>query len=33
MTVPLFAERIARNTRAFLGDGAFEGVVDLEAGY
>lgn len=33
MTVPLFAERIARNTRAFLGDGVFEGVVDLEAGY
>lgn len=33
MTVPLFAERIGRNTRAFLGDGAFEGVVDLEAGY
>lgn len=33
MTVPLFAERIGRNARAFLGDGAFEGVVDLEAGY
>jgi phosphoglycerate dehydrogenase-like enzyme len=33
MTVPLFAERIGRNTRAFLGDGAFEGVIDLEAGY
>lgn len=33
MTVPLFAERIGRNTRAFLGDGDFVGVVDLEAGY
>jgi phosphoglycerate dehydrogenase-like enzyme len=33
MTVPLFAERIGRNTRAFLGDGDFEGVIDLEAGY
>lgn len=33
MTVPLFAERIRRNTRAFLGDGDFVGVIDLEAGY
>jgi phosphoglycerate dehydrogenase-like enzyme len=33
MTVPLFAERIARNTRAFLGDGRFEGRIDLVAGY
>lgn len=33
MTVPLFAERIAANTRAFLGDGAFVGVIDLDAGY
>lgn len=33
MTVPLYAERIARNTRAFLGDGVFEGRIDLAAGY
>lgn len=33
MTVPLFAERIGRNTRALLGDGDFVGVIDLEAGY
>jgi phosphoglycerate dehydrogenase-like enzyme len=33
MTVPLFAERIARNTRAFLGDGRFDGRIDLAAGY
>jgi len=33
MTVPLLAERIARNTRAFLGDGRFEGRIDLAAGY
>ncbi|MDQ0895940.1 D-isomer specific 2-hydroxyacid dehydrogenase family protein [Agromyces ramosus] len=33
MTVPLYAERIARNTRAFLGDGRFEGRIDLAAGY
>jgi phosphoglycerate dehydrogenase-like enzyme len=33
MTVPLYAERIARNTRAFLGDGRFEGRIDLDAGY
>ena len=26
-------ERIGSNTRAFLGDGDFEGVIDLEAGY
>jgi phosphoglycerate dehydrogenase-like enzyme len=33
MTVPLFAERIARNTAAFLGSGDFEGRIDLDAGY
>ena len=33
MTAPLFAERIARNTRAFLGDSRFEGRIDLAAGY
>lgn len=33
MTTPLFAERVRRNVRAFLGDGAFEGRIDLEAGY
>jgi phosphoglycerate dehydrogenase-like enzyme len=33
MTIPLFAERIGRNTRALLGDGDFEGVIDLGAGY
>lgn len=33
MTVPLFAERVRRNVRAFLGDGAFEGRIDLDAGY
>ena len=33
MTVPLFAERIARNTIAFVGAGDFEGRIDLEAGY
>ncbi|MGR2753489.1 D-isomer specific 2-hydroxyacid dehydrogenase family protein [Agromyces arachidis] len=33
MTVPLFAERIGRNTRAHLGSGGFAGVIDLEAGY
>lgn len=33
MTVPLFAERVAGNTRAFLGDGRFEGVIDVDAGY
>ncbi|MFC5790265.1 NAD(P)-dependent oxidoreductase [Agromyces tardus] len=33
MTVPLFAERIARNTAAFLGSGDFVGRIDLEAGY
>ena len=33
MTVPLFAERVRRNVRAFLGDGTFEGRIDLEAGY
>jgi phosphoglycerate dehydrogenase-like enzyme len=33
MTAPLFAERVTRNTAAFLGDGRFEGVIDREAGY
>ncbi|MDQ2660487.1 MAG: hydroxyacid dehydrogenase [Actinomycetota bacterium] len=33
MTVPLFAERVRRNTMAFRGDGAFEGRIDLTAGY
>lgn len=33
MTVPLFAERISRNVRAFLGDGDFEGRIDPVAGY
>ncbi|MEF3404920.1 D-isomer specific 2-hydroxyacid dehydrogenase family protein [Agromyces sp. CCNWLW203] len=33
MTVPLFAERISQNVRAFLGDGAFEGRIDPVAGY
>lgn len=33
MTAPLFAERVTRNTRAFLGDGRFEGLIDREAGY
>ncbi|SIN77492.1 D-isomer specific 2-hydroxyacid dehydrogenase family protein [Agromyces cerinus] len=33
MTVPLFAERISQNVRAFLGDGGFEGRIDPVAGY
>ncbi|MEV1130565.1 NAD(P)-dependent oxidoreductase [Agromyces sp. NPDC049794] len=33
MTVPLFAERVRRNVAAFLGDGGFEGRIDLAAGY
>ena len=33
MTLPLFAERVRRNVVAFLGDGRFEGRVDLDAGY
>ena len=33
MTVPLFAERVARNTAAFLGTGEFEGRIDADAGY
>lgn len=33
MTVPLFARRIATNVAAFVGGAAFEGRIDLEAGY
>lgn len=33
MTAPLFAERVMRNTRAFVGDGRFEGLIDRDAGY
>ncbi|SFR78593.1 Phosphoglycerate dehydrogenase [Agromyces sp. CF514] len=33
MTVPLFAERVAANTAAFLGEGDWVGRVDLHAGY
>ena len=33
MARPFLAERIADNTRAFAGDGAFVGVVDTDAGY
>lgn len=33
MTVPLFAERVAANTAAFLGGTPFEGLIDLDAGY
>ena len=33
MVVPLFAERVARNVRAFLAGGALEGRIDLAAGY
>jgi phosphoglycerate dehydrogenase-like enzyme len=33
MTVPLFARRIAANVTAFLGDGDFDGRIDLDAGY
>ncbi|HEY8913459.1 NAD(P)-dependent oxidoreductase, partial [Lacisediminihabitans sp.] len=33
MIAPLLAERIRENVEAFLGDGRFVGVVDVEAGY
>ncbi|WP_448004471.1 NAD(P)-dependent oxidoreductase [Agromyces bauzanensis] len=33
MTAPLFAERVRRNVSAFVGDGVFEGRIDLDAGY
>lgn len=33
MTAPLLAGRIAENTRAFVGDGRFVGIVDAGAGY
>ena len=33
MTAPLLAERISVNTRAFLGDARFVGVVDPARGY
>lgn len=33
MTVPLFAQRVASNVRAFHGEGDFEGRIDLVAGY
>ena len=33
MTAPLLASRVESNTRAFLGDGAFIGVVDPALGY
>jgi phosphoglycerate dehydrogenase-like enzyme len=33
MVVPLFAERVARNVEAFHSGGAFEGRIDLSAGY
>ncbi len=33
MVVPLFAERVARNVRAFRSGGVFEGRIDLTAGY
>ncbi|MFK4729251.1 NAD(P)-dependent oxidoreductase [Agromyces mediolanus] len=33
MTAPLYAERVAENVRAFLGDGRFVGRIDLEHGY
>ncbi len=33
MVKPLLASRVESNTRAFLGDGAFLGVVDPRAGY
>jgi len=33
MVVPLFAERVARNVRAFLREAPLEGRIDLEAGY
>ncbi|NUT59369.1 MAG: hydroxyacid dehydrogenase, partial [Agromyces sp.] len=33
MVVPLFAERVARNVRAFLDRAPLEGRIDLHAGY
>lgn len=33
MTRPLLARRVANNTRAFLGEGGFDGVVDAVVGY
>lgn len=33
MTAPLYAERVAENVRAFVGDGPFVGRIDLEHGY
>ncbi|WP_430646718.1 D-isomer specific 2-hydroxyacid dehydrogenase family protein [Agromyces sp. GXS1127] len=33
MTVPLFASRIAHNVAAFVDGSAFEGCIDLDAGY
>jgi phosphoglycerate dehydrogenase-like enzyme len=33
MTAPLLAHRVANNTRAFLGRGGFDGVVDPAVGY
>lgn len=33
MVVPLFAERVTRNVRAFESGGGFEGRIDLHAGY
>jgi phosphoglycerate dehydrogenase-like enzyme len=33
MTAPLLAHRVANNTRAFLGQGGFDGVVDSVVGY
>jgi phosphoglycerate dehydrogenase-like enzyme len=33
MTAPLLAQRVANNTRAFLGQGGFDGVVDSVVGY
>jgi phosphoglycerate dehydrogenase-like enzyme len=33
MVVPLFAQRVARNVEAFHSGGAFEGRIDLSAGY
>ena len=33
MTAPLLAHRVANNTRAFLGQGGFDGVVDPAVGY
>jgi hypothetical protein len=33
MVDPLFAGRVTANVAAFLGDGAFIGIVDPKAGY